>query len=74
MKKSKNYLNKSVFIDDFQFQLEPDTEENIEIMTLLNIAGYGKPDDDTMLEDNINETLGGLVDKQRMNDLIKELE
>ena len=43
-------------------------------MTLLNIAGYGKPDDDTMLEDNINETLGGLVDKQRMNDLIRELE
>ena len=64
MKKSKNYLHNSVFNEnDLQFQLEPDTEEYIEIMALLNIGGHGKPDDDTMLDENINETLGGLVDK-----------
>lgn len=64
MKKSKNYLHNSVFNEnDLQFQLEPDTEEYIEIMALLNIGGHVKPDDDTMLDENINETLGGLVDK-----------
>jgi hypothetical protein len=32
-------------------------------MTLLNVGGYGKPDDDNLFDENINETLGGLVDK-----------
>jgi|APCry1669190731_1035312.scaffolds.fasta_scaffold93593_1 hypothetical protein len=64
MKKSKNYLHNSVFNEnDTHFQLEPDTEENIEIMTILNVGGYGKPDDDNLFDENINETLGGLVDK-----------
>lgn len=43
-------------------------------MTILNLGKYGKPEEDSVLDENINETLGGLVDKQRMNDLIKELE
>ena len=64
MKKSKNYLYNSVFNEnDLSFKLEPDTEENIEIMALLNIGGHGKPDDDNIFDENINETLGGLVDK-----------
>ena len=40
-------------------------------MAILNGGGI---EDDSIVDENINETLGGLVDKERMTDLIKELE
>jgi hypothetical protein len=40
----------------------------------LAILNGGGIEDDSIVDENINETLGGLVDKERMTDLIKELE
>ena len=69
-------LNTSVFNDhDDQYKIEPGTEEDIEVLQLLKIPGFGSKgegEDDTIDQD-INEEMGALADKEAMDDLVKEL-
>lgn len=69
-------LNTSVFNDnDDQYVIEPGTEEDIEVLQLLKIPGYGSKgdDDDDAADQNINEEIGALADKEAMDDLVKDL-
>lgn len=68
-------LNTSVFNDnDDQYQIEPGTQEDIEVLQLLKIPGFGqKGDGDDALDQNINDDMGALADKEAMDDLVKEL-
>ena len=69
-------LNTSVFNDfDDQYKIEPGTEEDIEVLQLLKIPGFGSKgegEDDTFDQD-INEEMGALADKEAMDELVKDL-
>ena len=68
-------LNTSVFNDnDDQYKIEPGTQEDIEVLQLLKIPGFGqKGGDDDGLRQDINEEMGALADKEAMDEVVKEL-
>ena len=70
-------LNTSVFNDfDDQYKIEPGTEEDIEVLQLLKIPGYGSKgegEEDDGLEQDFNEEIGALADKEQMDELVKDL-
>ena len=59
--------------------MEPGTSEDIEVLQLLKIPKFGGgkgeegEEDDDQVESNINDVLGALADKEKMDDLVKEL-
>ena len=72
---SGNMLNTSVFNGtNDEYKIEPGTQEDIEVLQLLKIPGYGsKTDVDGSGEQDINREMGALADKEAMDKLVEEL-
>ena len=68
-------LNTSVFNGtNDEYKIEPGTQEDIEVLQLLKIPGYGaKGDADDTMDQNINDDMGALADKEAMDNLVQDL-
>lgn len=55
------------------YKIEPGTQEDIEVLTLLKIPGFGANGQGEIEEENINDELFALADKEAMDNLVQEL-
>ena len=74
---SIDMLQQSMFndSDNQQYQIEPGTQEDIEVLQLLKIPGFGSgmKGEDEINDSNFNDEIGALADKNAMDNLVKEL-
>lgn len=59
---------------DKEYQIEPGTQDDIEVLQLLKIPGYGAgAKGEEEIQTDINEEIGALADKEAMDSLVDEL-
>ena len=58
-----------MFNDESDYSLEPGTQDDMEIVQLLKTR-----QEEEAIEENINDDLGDLVNKEAMDDLLRKLQ